>query len=499
MTTEAAAAVSKFSDEQLAAIDTLMQNRVAVLVGPPGSGKTFTLLELVRRVRASGSVVLIATPTAAAASAARLVVQRRATCSTADKLVLSSSAPSAHRRFRGATVIVDETSMASPEMLVDLLNTLRKDGEDAPCVGRLVAVGDADQLRPVRAVRVLTELMAAYPTARLTRVFRQNSESALYRNIRRIRSGGVLRVQDLEQDDSFAVVVVATDASFDFLAEYIDPTAPLPLTMCFTNEARHAAARVVQQKYNPDAIEVIDAQHAGKGAVTGLRLGDPIVCTRNKYAQSDTEEARALITMGDAAAAAAATAAAATKAPSEADAQDAEEQASEDEDEEKDDDDADENEDDGTAEKGKRDILLVANGNTGVLQMDENVLCAKYRTIAPNGYEVDFYDEMNPARDATNPFLTKFEQGYATSVHKAQGRDHDFVLGVALTRRRSPQPGLLYTLVSRAKRRCVLFTNDESLARLTQKPEEPRSAVSWSFHEARSARGKRPRVEEDHE
>ena len=125
MTTEvaAAAAASKFSDEQLAAIDTLMQNRVAVLVGPPGSGKTFTLLELVRRVRASGSVVLIATPTAAAASAARLVVQRRATCSTADKLVLSSSAPSAHRRFRGATVIVDETSMASPEMLVDLLTS----------------------------------------------------------------------------------------------------------------------------------------------------------------------------------------------------------------------------------------------------------------------------------------------------------------------------------------------------------------------------------------
>ena len=152
--------------------------------------------------------------------------------------------------------------------------------------------------------------------------------------------------------------------------------------MCFTNEARHAAARVVQQKYNPDAMEVIDAQHAGKGAVTGLRLGDPIVCTRNKYAASDTEEARALITDGRRCGSCCRRCG---ESAAERDAQTRRSKPSEDEDEEKDDEDDAENEDDGTAEKGKRDILLVANGNVGVLQMDETCFAPSTAPSRPMG------------------------------------------------------------------------------------------------------------------
>jgi hypothetical protein len=459
-----ASAIPELSEEQLNALKLLLSNHVAVLVGPPGSGKTTLLRKLVEMERAAGRVVAIQAPTAAASSAARLVVQRLAACTTIDKFTLSSSSHNAYRRYRGATIIVDETSMASPLQFVHLLRTLRCDGDEEPCIGRLIAVGDDDQLRPVCAARILAELIQYYPTARLTTVYRQNAGTALYRNILKIKTTQV-RMADLEEDESFKLVHVSEAGDYEWLRPYIDPAQPLPFTLCLTNEVCNAASVVVQDAYNPDGYEVIGMQHAGRGAKTGLRLNDFVVCQQNYYRPASSDEAKQLARAGEIAASIAREAGAHI-----AGDEDAEDERTEDEEEETFDDGGD-----------KRDVLIVANGCPGRLCMEQGALCVRYDTISLNGFQVPFHDEMDGQRDPRNPFGTKFSQGYTRSVHKGQGRQAKVVLGIALTKNRRPQPGMLYTMISRAQEKCVLFTNDTSLLALTQRVAEPRSALSHAF------------------
>lgn len=465
--------------DQTRAVELLLQRNVSCLVGAPGTGKTTVLLEVVTRERAAGRRTLIVAPTAKAASRARAVVGVLAVTTTADKLCFGAGAATAHSKWRHQTVVFDETSMVSPLMLSRVLRTLRRPGELEPGMFRLVFVGDPDQLPPTKGVGVLPELMRAYPTVRLERVYRQNSESALYRNISRIRTQIGLCIADLERDDTFEVVdLEECGDGYGFLKKHLTTTNK-PAVLCLTNKARHRATKIVQRCVNPEGAVVMDAKYVSKDALVPLRLGDPVVCTKNKYCKSDTEDVRALVRAGEQAAGGAGGA-----REREAESEGDERSVDEDEEEEH------------TARTAAHDVLVVSNGTPGVLCVSQNVRCVKYRTVAPNGMEVDFYDEENPHREhgSNAMFLTKFEHAYALTVHKAQGDDFDEVVCVVEAEHAFAKRALLYTAVSRARKRCVLCTTDESLRKMTRvAPGEQahvRSALSWSFDAERTARAR---------
>ena len=81
-------------------------------------------------------------------------------------------------------VIVDEASMLS----LDLFNTLL---EAMPPQTRLILVGDVDQLPSVGAGNCLRDVIASgeVPVARLTKIFRQSSESPIPTAARAIIEG----------------------------------------------------------------------------------------------------------------------------------------------------------------------------------------------------------------------------------------------------------------------------------------------------------------------
>lgn len=153
--------------EKAAALTEIAAARVSVLVGPAGTGKTTLLSALCRRQEIQSEGVLLLAPTGKARVRMNDLA-RRAGLSSATALTIAQHLSrtdrydTATQRYTltdqpGAktarTVIVDECSMLTEDMLAALLESLSG-------VHRLVLVGDPRQLPPIGAGRPFVDLVA---------------------------------------------------------------------------------------------------------------------------------------------------------------------------------------------------------------------------------------------------------------------------------------------------------------------------------------------------
>ncbi|MBZ3900857.1 SF1B family DNA helicase RecD2 [Streptomyces griseiscabiei] len=178
---------AELAPEQEAAVRLALTEKVAVLTGGPGCGKSFTVRSIVELARAKKAKVVLAAPTGRAAK--RLAELTDAEASTVHRLLeLKPGGDAAYDKDRpldADLVVVDEASM------LDLLlaNKLVK---AVPPGAHLLFVGDVDQLPSVGAGEVLRDLLAdggPIPAVRLTKVFRQAQQSGVVTNAHRINSG----------------------------------------------------------------------------------------------------------------------------------------------------------------------------------------------------------------------------------------------------------------------------------------------------------------------
>ncbi|MEU6124899.1 ATP-dependent RecD-like DNA helicase [Streptomyces sp. NPDC047123] len=178
---------AELAPEQEEAVRLALTQKVAVLTGGPGCGKSFTVRSVVELARAKKAKVVLAAPTGRAAK--RLAELTGTDASTVHRLLeLKPGGDAAYDRERpldADLIVVDEASM------LDLLlaNKLVK---AVPPGAHLLFVGDVDQLPSVGAGEVLRDLLDArspIPAVRLTRIFRQAKESGVVTNAHRINSG----------------------------------------------------------------------------------------------------------------------------------------------------------------------------------------------------------------------------------------------------------------------------------------------------------------------
>jgi exodeoxyribonuclease V alpha subunit len=172
--------------EQEAAVRLALTERVAVLTGGPGCGKSYTIRAVVTLARAKGAKIALAAPTGRAAK--RLSELAGLEAATLHRLLqLRPGGDAAFDRdhpLDADLVVVDEASMLD----VLLANKLVK---AIPPGAHLLFVGDVDQLPSVGAGEVLRDLLAAdrLPRVRLTHIFRQAQESGVVTNAHRINAG----------------------------------------------------------------------------------------------------------------------------------------------------------------------------------------------------------------------------------------------------------------------------------------------------------------------
>ncbi|MFU0239705.1 ATP-dependent RecD-like DNA helicase, partial [Streptomyces scabiei] len=278
---------AELAPEQEAAVRLALTEKVAVLTGGPGCGKSFTVRSIVELARAKKAKVVLAAPTGRAAK--RLAELTGAEASTVHRLLeLKPGGDAAYDRDRpldADLVVVDEASM------LDLLLANKLVKAVAPGA-HLLFVGDVDQLPSVGAGEVLRDLLAdgsPIPAVRLTKVFRQAQQSGVVTNAHRINSGQH----------------PVTDGMKDFFLFVEDETEEAGrLTV-------DVAARRIPAKFGLDPrrdVQVLAPMHrgpAGAGTLNGLlqqaitparpdlaekrfggrvfRVGDKVTQIRNNY------------------------------------------------------------------------------------------------------------------------------------------------------------------------------------------------------------------------
>jgi exodeoxyribonuclease V alpha subunit len=179
--------------EQEQAVRLALTQRVAVLTGGPGCGKSFTVRSIVALARAKKAKIVLTAPTGRAAK--RLAELTGHEAATVHRLLqLQPGGDPKYDRdnpLDADLVVVDESSM------IDLIlaNKLVK---AVPRGAHLLLVGDVDQLPSVGAGEVLRDLLAApgaIPRVRLTKIFRQAQRSGIVVNAHQINAGSPPRLR----------------------------------------------------------------------------------------------------------------------------------------------------------------------------------------------------------------------------------------------------------------------------------------------------------------
>ncbi len=273
------------SDEQRDAVRSAATTGCFVLTGGPGVGKTTTTRVLARCLVNLGASVALAAPTGKAAKRMSEVVGLPAR--TLHRLLGSTPKGFQHGPrdpLPYDVVIVDETSLLDTSLARSLVRAIGP-------TGRLILVGDADQLSSVGPGQVLRDLLAAdrVPTARLATVFRQAARSRIVTNAHRIREGLVPQFDspaDLAHGADCVFVAAAADQVAQVGARWAAELLPAALGVPASDVQALAPLTRVCQSLNSTLQERLNPRReqaeAAHGALS-LREGDRVIQTRNNY------------------------------------------------------------------------------------------------------------------------------------------------------------------------------------------------------------------------
>lgn len=176
-----------FHELQRSGVVNALTNKVTVLTGGPGTGKTTILRALVDILKAKKVRVHLAAPTGRAAQ--RLAETTGGYASTIHRLLKYDASKGGFVANESAPLatdflIVDEASMLDTRLAAALVQAV-------PSRAHLLFVGDTDQLPSVGAGNVLKDLITTghVPVTRLAVIYRQQGQSQIVTTAHAINSG----------------------------------------------------------------------------------------------------------------------------------------------------------------------------------------------------------------------------------------------------------------------------------------------------------------------
>ncbi len=221
------------SQQQQQAVEMAASQRVLILTGGPGTGKTFTTRTIVALWKAMGKEIALASPTGRAAQ--RLSEMTGQEAKTIHRLLEFDPKTMKFKRdaenpIPANAIIIDESSMMDLFLGHSLVKAIATYQESAPN-SQLLLVGDIDQLPSVGPGNVLSDLIASgsVPVVKLTEVFRQAAASHIVSNAHRINQGQfphLERVSNQPQSDCLWLAVEEPEHGVQAIRDLMESLIP---------------------------------------------------------------------------------------------------------------------------------------------------------------------------------------------------------------------------------------------------------------------------------
>lgn len=321
------------TDEQWEIMELVRMNRLAILSGNPGVGKTASVDLIIKLAEQQSLNVKLAAPTGKAARRMQELTGHPA--STIHRLlgfsfeVGEGAGGFTHNEenpIKADLIVIDEASMLPLQLTHSLMRAVGPETH-------LLLVGDPDQLPPIGVGKVLDDLISAdvVPRVHLSKIFRQAAKSMIIQNSRQINSGeypyrrkeeaerlighemlnDFFWVEKKDADDVFELIVdMATDKVRE--AFELDPLTDVMVL------APMRKGRVGLERLNKALEERLNSDSRGRPKKPilperGICVGSRIVQSKNDWDPQrmimngelavvldyDHEEAKALLSLDD--------------------------------------------------------------------------------------------------------------------------------------------------------------------------------------------------------
>ena len=279
--------------QQPTAVEMACRNRVSLMYGSPGTGKTTTSNKIVRSYDKAGMKGMIVAPTGKAAKRANEVVNdinnplnHELECMTIHRALEYNPGTGdfehgPHNPFDLDYIVCEEWSMADCAISADFLAAID------PRRTRLLFLGDPYQLPSVGPGNVLHDFINSrvFPRTELVDIYRQGANSGIAKNARRILQGEMVEKSDpvtgVNYSDFFFVPKQSVQESAAFIldsmskipAKYgIDPIKDIQVLSPGkkSDVGTTALNKALREKLNP-----------GRDGYGGFRLNDKIINRKN--------------------------------------------------------------------------------------------------------------------------------------------------------------------------------------------------------------------------
>ena len=277
-------------DDQIRATQQALREKILVITGGPGTGKTTLLTALLTILRRAKVTFVLAAPTGRAAK--RMSESAGEEAMTIHRLLEYNPREGGFQRsednpLQAEFVIVDEASMVDLALMDHLLRAVNPHSH-------LILIGDVDQLPSVGPGSVLRDLIdsGVVPKVVLKRIFRQELESLIVINAHRILQGQSLLLTNEKHPRDF--VFLARQSEDEILAQVkILVREEIPRSLRLESDQVTQAIQVLtpmhrgllgtinlnrelQALLNPGGIAL---ERGG----SSLRSGDKVMQLRNNY------------------------------------------------------------------------------------------------------------------------------------------------------------------------------------------------------------------------